>query len=159
MKDVKPNRFQKLKPEEISFKGAPMPENSPISSQNQGEERTDVRTNERTKQPTNVRPKGGKAPRQPLSGDSYTIEIPIERKKTRHSFDIFEDQKTALNKIQMAAVDAGDKKKPVLGEMIQEAIDDYIAHKARQSPNLKVVREEQNERTNERSDVRPGNGE
>ena len=158
MKDVKPDRFQKLKPEEIAFKGAPIPEKPLISSENQGKERTDVRTNERTKQSTNVRPKAAKAP-GPQAGDIYTIEIPIERKKTRHSFDIFEDQKTALSKIQVAAVEAGNKKKPVLGEMIQEAVDDYIAHKARQSPNLKVVREEQNERTNERSDVRPGNGE
>lgn len=155
MKDVKPNRFQKLKPEEIAFKGAPISENPPILSQNQGNERSSERTNERTKQSTNVRPK--KEPREISAGDSYTIEIPVERKKTRHSFDIFEDQKTALSKIQMAAVDAGDKKKPVLGEMIQEAIDDYIAQKARRSPNLKVVREEENERTNERSDVRPGN--
>src|SRR3989344_6627387 len=155
MKDVKPDRFQKLKPEEIAFRGAPIPEKPLISSENQGKERTDVRTNERTKQSTNVRTKPAKVP-GPQTGDVYTIEIPIERKKTRHSFDIFEDQKTALSKIQMAATEAGNKKKPVLGEMIQEAVDDYIAHKARQSPNLKVVREEQNERTNERSDVRPG---
>ena len=157
MKDVKPDRFQKLKPEEIAFKGAPISEKPLISSENQGKERTDVRTNERTKQPTNVRPKPARRP-GPQVGDVYTIEIPIERKKTRHSFDIFEDQKTALSKIQVAAVEAGNKKKPVLGEMIQEAIDDYIAHKGRQSPNIKVVREEQNERTNERPNVRPGNG-
>src|SRR3989344_5095520 len=113
MKDVKPDRFQKLKPEEIAFKGAPIPEKPLISSENQGKERTDVRTNERTKQTTNVRTKPAKVP-GPQTGDFNKTEIPIKQKTPRHSFDIFEEQKTALSKIQMAAVDGGDKKKPVL---------------------------------------------
>jgi hypothetical protein len=52
----------------------------------------------------------------------------VERKKVRHSFDVFEDQLTTLEEIQHKAKKANGKK-PSLGDLIQEALDKWIAEK------------------------------
>ena len=70
----------------------------------QAQKRTDVRTYERT--------------------DVRTQKKPI-RRKIRHAFDIYEDQLQALQILQFEAVQKG-KKKPKLGKMVQEAIDQYL---------------------------------
>jgi hypothetical protein len=48
-----------------------------------------------------------------------------QRVKTRHTFDIYQDQLLALQSIQLEAVQKG-KKKPKLGDMVQRAIDLYL---------------------------------
>ena len=63
--------------------------------------------------------------------------------RANRSFDIFKDQQTALEKLQLAAVDAGHKK-PKLGDMVQEAIDLYVEKWAKKLPNVRL-----NKRSNE----------
>lgn len=149
MKNVNPQRFGRIKPEEIAFNGSPLPDTPPVMEPPARNERTNERSEKRPE-----RRQAKPVIEQPAAG-SYVIEVPVERAKTRHSFDIFEDQKAALSKIQLAAVDAGHKKKQPLGDMLQEAIDDYITKKVGEMPNIKLVREQKVEKTNERSDVRP----
>jgi sugar-specific transcriptional regulator TrmB len=55
-------------------------------------------------------------------------ERTVERTKVRHSFDVFEDQLTTLEEIQHKAKKANGKK-PSLGDLIQEALDKWIAEK------------------------------
>ena len=71
--------------------------------------------------------------------NSYVVVVPNNRRKVRHSFDVFEDQKMALYKTQLALQDSGHKKRPVLGEMVQEAIDFYIKKKSEELDNLEIV--------------------
>lgn len=71
---------------------------------------SDVRTDERTSERTNVR----------------TIIKP-KRRKIRHAFDIYQDQLISLQMRQLEAVQRG-KRKPKLGKMVQEAIDQYLKH-------------------------------
>jgi hypothetical protein len=147
MKNVNPQRFQK--PEDISFKPMPLPNNPPARVEKpaiNADKPPIVRTNERTPQTLN----------KENNSTSYLIEIPATRIKTRHSYDIFIDQKNALNKIQMAMADTG-KGKPSLGDMIQEAIDSYIKEKAKKAGNIKIIRESSGERMNERSNERTEN--
>ena len=155
MKNVNPQRFQK--PEDISFKPMPLPNNPPAKVEKPAinadkppiartNEHPNVRTNERMPQTLN----------KENNSTSYLIEIPATRIKTRHSYDIFIDQKNALNKIQMAMADTG-KGKPSLGDMIQEAIDSYIKEKAKKAGNIKIIRESSDERMNERSNERTEN--
>jgi len=151
MKKVDTGRFQQKKPEKISFQAASLPDKPPaLKPQNKKpakktkkrtETRMNVQNKERSDERTNER-------------SVYLIEIPQERRKIRSSFDIFEDQKTALSKIQLASIDAGNRKKPVLGDLIQEALDEFIKQKVGKEPNLKIIHEGSNETTNERSDVR-----
>ena len=79
---------------------------------NQDQKRTnvlsDVRTDERPNDGTNVR----------------TITKP-KRQKIRHAFDIYQDQLFALQMKQLEAVQRG-KRKPKLGKMVQDAIDLYL---------------------------------
>ena len=162
MKKVNTQRFQEKKPENISFQASPILEKPLSTAKNTSlpiEETKNERTNETMSERTNERtvnkinPDITKTKKESdiASGNFYTVEIPTERIKIRHSFDIFEDQKTALDKIQMALKDSGQKKKPVLGEMVQEAIDIYVKEKSRKLNNLKIIREQSSERTNERS--------
>lgn len=155
MKKVNTQRFQK--PEKISFNPPPMPENPPVKVEKPAVN-TDkppiVRTNEHSNERTNVRPP--QTPTKENNSNSYLIEIPATRIKTRHSYDIFIDQKNALNKIQLAMADTG-KGKPSLGDMIQEAIDSYIKEKAKKAGNIKIIREPSGERMNERSNERTEN--
>ena len=75
----------------------------------QSENRTSVRPYERTNVRTNVR------------NDEKIVRI-----KIRHAFDIFEDQLRQLQATQLKAVQAGERK-PSIGWMVQEAIDDWLA--------------------------------
>ncbi|MCK5123514.1 MAG: hypothetical protein KAQ87_05220 [Candidatus Pacebacteria bacterium] len=149
MKKVNTKRFQQKNPENISFQGDSIPQkplntakNTPLPSEEKKNERTNETISERTNERT---------VKDIVSENSYVVIVPTERVKIRHSFDIFEDQKTALDKIQMALKDSGQKRKPVLGEMVQEAIDLYVKEKSRKLNNLKIIREQSSERTNERS--------
>ncbi len=67
-----------------------------------------------------------------------------ERTRTRHSFDVWQDQLLALSEIQVERFNRTGRK-PKLGELVQEALDAYIAEQ-RKSPNV---------RTNERPYERP----
>lgn len=162
MKKVNIKRFQQKNPEDISFQGSSIPEKAPktaISAPPPAEDIKNERTNETTLERTNERTvkKDSSFVAKPennnaiISETSYTVVIPADRVKTRHSYDVFEDQKEALEKIQMALKYSGQKKKPVLGEMVQEAIDLYIQQQAKKLNNLKIIKERSSERTNERS--------
>jgi hypothetical protein len=69
---------------------------------------SDVRTNERPIVGTNVRP-----------------TVKPKRQKIRHAFDIYQDQLFNLQMRQLEAVQKG-KRKPRLGKMVQDAIDQYL---------------------------------
>ena len=57
--------------------------------------------------------------------DERSNERSQERQRTRHSFDIYNDQLLALTEIQTALfLQTG--RKPKLGELVQEALDAYI---------------------------------
>jgi len=154
MKKVNIKRFQQKNPEDISFQGSSIPEKAPktaVSASPSAEDIKNERTNERTfKKDSSLvaEPTNNSAV---ISETSYTVVVPADRVKTRHSYDVFEDQKEALEKIQMALKDSGQKKKPVLGEMVQGAIDLYIQQQAKKLNNLKIIKERSSERTNERS--------
>jgi hypothetical protein len=87
------------------------------------EKQKNVRTNERISERSNER-------------TTQTEEEP--RRRIRHSFDIWEDQLLALAEIQ-AQLFLTTRRKPKLGELVQEALDRYI---------------QQHERTNEHPNVR-----
>lgn len=72
--------------------------------------------------------------------------------KFRNSFDIFEDQKVALDKLQIALGDL--QRKVSLGELVQQALDEFIAKKAKELTNFKIINLK-NEATTERSKLRP----
>jgi hypothetical protein len=160
MKNVETNRFQQKNPEEISFKGASLTEKPPkIEAKERTSERTDVRTPERTNVP--------KKEIQIVESEAvnvYTIEVPKERRKIRHPFDIFEDQLEGLKKIQMAKRETGGAKEVLtLGDMAREALDDFIHSKTKRSANIKLMfeqdkQEAQSVRTDERTDEKPPNG-
>ena len=77
------------------------------------------------------------APNHTSSNDG-SFERTNERKRTRHSFDVFKDQIAALSEIQVRLFrQTGDK--PKLGELVQQALDDYI--------------DRMNDRSNERTDL------
>jgi len=62
-----------------------------------------------------------------------------DRTRTRHSFDIWQDQLLALTEIQLEQFNRTGRK-PKLGELVQEALDAYIAQQRKRT----------NVRTNER---------
>lgn len=64
----------------------------------------------------------------------------MERAQVRHSFDIWQDQLTALAEIQSQRFTATGRK-PKMGSLVQEALDAYIA----------AQRKRTNERSNERT--------
>jgi hypothetical protein len=47
----------------------------------------------------------------------------------RHSFDVYEDQVIALQSLQLVALQQG-RRKPSLGDMVQQAIDRYLKQQA-----------------------------
>jgi hypothetical protein len=69
-----------------------------------------------------------------------TNERHRERIRVRHSFDVWQDQLHALTELQAHAFSATGRK-PKLGELVQEALDAYIA-KERKRTNVRT-----NERT------------
>ena len=133
MKEINENRFQKKAPESIVFQGAQLPDIPPPPATHEPEpsERPSVRTDEH--RPSAV----------PESMPSYVVRVPAERRKTRHPFDIYDDQLDALRKIQLAErEEARQKRAKSLGDMAQEALDRYIAEKIKKLPSMKLVREE-----------------
>jgi hypothetical protein len=133
MKEINETRFQKKTPEPIVFQGATIPDSPPPPSPREPErsERPDGRTDGREPSP------------RPESVPSYVVRVPVERRKTRHPFDIYEDQLDALQKIQLAErEETRQKKGKYLGEMVQEALDRYIAEKIKRLPSMKLIRED-----------------
>jgi hypothetical protein len=112
MKEINNKPFGKKK-EQIAFSPSPVP-NRPEP----------LKTNERS----NVRSQAG-----------YVVAVPTERRKTRQSFDIYEDQYDALKKLQLAVREHSRGKAPKLGEMVQEAIDQYVREQAKRLPNITVI--------------------
>jgi hypothetical protein len=123
MKPIDEARFQKKKPDEIAFSPAPVPTQPDT-------ERTSERSNERT----DVQQHEKRAP----ASYAFSIEIPHSRRKTRQSFDIFEDQYDALKKLQIAEHEHSGEKAQKLGEMVQDALDIYIREKAKKLSNITV---------------------
>lgn len=70
-----------------------------------------------------------------------------ERTKTRHPFDIFQDQLMSLALIQNTIFQT-TKKKPTLGSLVQNALDEFI----KKWENVRTD-ERTNERTLERTNV------
>jgi hypothetical protein len=64
--------------------------------------------------------------------------VPAERRKVRHSFDIFEDQMSALENLQLAIANQ-EGTKPPLGDMVQEAIDLYTKQKTKKFNNVELI--------------------
>ncbi|MFH1565154.1 MAG: hypothetical protein ABIC82_04905 [bacterium] len=180
MKDIKTERFTNKKPEEISFKGSPILD-SPSKKEVRPNERTNennqgVRTNERTFGRTPIKTKTQKSERTNVRTEkikttkasertnersdetlntpktTYTITMPDKRRKIRHSFDIFEDQKNTLEKLQLAIAEKNNNKKPSLGDLIQESIDLLTKQKIKELKNVEIIKQNSSERTNERSD-------
>jgi hypothetical protein len=132
MKHVDETRFQKKKPESIAFQGKTLPESAPLPEAPMAPDtsRPNGRTDERTATVADDLP-------------AYVVRIPAERRKTRHPFDIFEDQLEGLRKIQLAERESsGPRKGKTLGEMAQEALDCFIAEKAERLPNVDLRRED-----------------
>ena len=127
MKEIREERFTKR--EDIGFNPAPIPEAPP----ERVPEAEPVRTNERTN-----------AVRVPVleSAPTYVVTIPTSRRKTRQSFDIFEDQYDALKKLQLAEADqAGSTHGRKMGDMVQEALDAFIREKARKLGTITIRRQ------------------
>ncbi len=132
MREIKEERFKKI--EDVGFNPKPLTEppqrkegvhTAPVMA--------DKQTFERTDQPSKI---------ETHSGPAYIIQIPKIRRKTRQSFDIFEDQYDALKKIQLAEAEMLHSKTPQkLGDMTQEALTHYIEEKARKLKNIKIVKE------------------
>ena len=64
------------------------------------------------------------------------LERTIERMRVRHSFDVWQDQLLGLSEIQADRFSRTGKK-PKLGELVQEALDAYIA-KERKRTNVRT---------------------
>lgn len=67
---------------------------------------------------------------------AYVITVPGERRKARQSFGIYEDQKRALDTLQMAVRDV-EGEKPDLGAMVREALAAYIERRTKELPNVR----------------------
>lgn len=96
---------------------------------------------ERSNGQTNGRPPYD--PLQPTQDDappinSYVIRIPQPRRKVRRSFDVFDDQRLALDLLRMAIQDVRGEK-PTLGDLVQEALDDYVGRRTDELPNVRMV--------------------
>ena len=126
MKEIREERF--MKREDVGFNPVPIPEAPPERVPEEP-----VRTNERTN-----------AVRVPVleGAPTYVVSIPAARRKTRQSFDIFEDQYDALKKLQLAEADqAGSTHGRKMGDMVQEALDAFIREKARKLGTISLRRQ------------------
>jgi hypothetical protein len=124
MKEVREDRFTKR--EDVGFNPTPIPE--PRDAQRSGEV-SHERTNERATAAAEI-------------ATAYVVTVPLSRRKTRQSFDIFEDQYDALKKIQLAEADhAGHSHGRKLGEMVQEALDAFIKERAKKLGTIAIKRE------------------
>lgn len=152
MRNVKTDRYQKQsspEPEAIDFSG---PGIGPKPSSDEGTARTHEPSNGGSDEPSNDPPTdpAGEGAHDRPEGEGtfhnhYTIAVPKERSGVRHTFGILADQKRALDRLQMAIQDV-EGEKPTLGEMVQEALDDYIQRRTRELPNVRL-----SDRTNEGS--------
>jgi hypothetical protein len=135
MKEVKEDRFKKT--ENMGFNPVPVP-NNPSQKSDSSKGDSPSRTNVRSFEKHNVS----------FAPDSnYTITIPKERRKSRQSFDIFDDQYDALKKLQVCEANKkGERTGPKLGAMVQEALDAFIREKAKKLGNVDVVNEKYHER-------------
>lgn len=130
MKEVREERFTKR--EDVGFNPIPIPKTPPPVSG--GEGGWGERANERT----NVTP----VREERSTATAYVITIPSARRKTRQSFDIFEDQYDALKKLQLAEADqAEDKHSRKMGDMVQEALDAFIKERAKKLGTISIRRE------------------
>jgi hypothetical protein len=107
-------------------------------------------TKERTSEPTHERPNVRTSNRQheetQPSEAIYRIVVPRKRQRVRWAFDIFHDQKTAIDILQFAALQQGDKK-PTVAAIVQNAIDAFIKREAKRLPNVVVEIEDSPENT------------
>jgi hypothetical protein len=132
MKNVDETRFQKKKSESIAFQGKVLPESAPPpqAPASSGSVRPNGRTDEHS-------------PTASADLPAYVVRIPADRRKTRHPFDIFEDQLEGLRKIQLAERENSKPRKgKTLGEMTQEALDHFIAEKAKRLSNVDLRHED-----------------
>jgi hypothetical protein len=137
MREIKEERFKKK--EDIEFHPVAIPE--PLEPQAAARpvipQRTDESSFERTNERTETKPAIGLSP-----ATTYLVTIPKERRKTRQSFDIFEDQYDALKKLQLAEAELLQSKTGrKLGDLVQESLDRFIQEKAERLGNITVVRE------------------
>ena len=129
MKEVREGRF--IKKEDVGFNPTPLINAPPMTSS--GEVKLPVRSNERT-EVTNERT-------FVASSTAYVVTIPLARRKTRQSFDIFEDQYEALKKLQLAEADQAEHQHRKMGEMVQEALDAFIKERARKLGTVSIRKE------------------
>ena len=126
MKEIKERRFQKKKPEDIGFTAALMTERTTERSAVRPNTRPDVQ-HEEASPPTDA------------PTPAYILTVPATRRKVRHAFDIYEDHLDALKKIQMAERDlSGKRSGKTLGDMTQEALDDWIQKQAKHLRNVEI---------------------
>ena len=78
-----------------------------------------------------TRPSGTNGPTNERTNDR-----PKDRVRVRHSFDVCQDQLLGLSEIQADRFSRTGRK-PKLGELVQEALDAYIA-KERKRPNVRT---------------------
>ena len=133
MKPIDESRFQKgKKAESINFAGSDLP----VAAKNaatkpSSTERPFVRTDEMKSE----------IPR--VHAPAFVIQVPEERRITRHPFDLYEDQINALRILKLAeSQSAGQRKGRALGELAREALDDYITKKARKLDAVALHRAE-----------------
>lgn len=126
MKEVHEERFTKK--EDVGFNPPPIPPTpAPLSGRGgEGE-----RANERTHVP--------RLPEERSTATAYVVTIPPTRRKTRQSFDIFEDQYDALKKLQLAEADQHQHRK--MGDLVQEALDAFIKERAKKLGTMSIRRE------------------
>ena len=130
MKEVREERFTKR--EDVGFNPAPIPE-TPVP-QSGGEGGRGERPNERTH--------AAPVREERSTATAYVITIPPARRKTRQSFDIFEDQYDALKKLQLAEADQAEHQHGrKMGDMVQEALDTFIREKAKKLGTISIRRE------------------
>jgi hypothetical protein len=132
MREIKEERFKKI--EDVGFNPKPLPE---PPQKKEGVPAAPAVADQRTFERTEPQSKT-----EALASTAYFIQIPKIRRKTRQSFDIFEDQYDALKKIQLAEAEMLHSKTPQkLGDMTQEALTHFIEEKARKLKNIKIVKE------------------
>ena len=131
MKEVREERFTKK--EDVGFNPTPIPK-APAPQSGSGVGGSGERSNERTNV-AHVREERSTA-------TAYVVTIPLKRRKTRQSFDIFEDQYDALKKIKLAEEDKeGHQHNRKMGDMVQEALDAFIQEKAKKLGTISIRRE------------------
>jgi hypothetical protein len=102
----------------------PDPVDIPRADTSANSDRPTDRSNERTNG-TPIRPRTSRTSDRPF-------ERTNERLVVRHSFDVLQDQLLALADIQ-AEIFRSTRRKPKLGELVQQALDDYIQRHRRRT--------------------------